>query len=48
VALLAYHLFRYVGDSEDSPVDVVTPTEALREADPPPAEEPGDDAPRNS
>jgi xanthine/uracil permease len=40
VALIAYHLFRYVGDAEDGPVDIVTPTEAYEE-DPP--RSPGDD-----
>ena len=36
VALVAYHLFRYVGDAEDSPVDVVTPSDAFHEETPPP------------
>jgi uracil-xanthine permease len=40
VALIAYHLFRYVGDAEDGPVDIVTPTEAFEEDPPRP---PGDD-----
>jgi uracil-xanthine permease len=35
VALIAYHLFRYVGDAEDGPVDVVTPTEAYQEEEAP-------------
>jgi xanthine/uracil permease len=35
VALIAYHLFRYVGDAEDGPVDVVTPTEAFKEEEEP-------------
>jgi uracil-xanthine permease len=35
VALIAYHLFRYVGDAEDRPVDVVTPTEAFKEEEEP-------------
>jgi uracil-xanthine permease len=37
VALIAYHLFRYVGDAEDGPTDVVTPTEAYVEETPPPS-----------
>ena len=36
VALVAYHLFRYVGDAEDGPVDVVTPSDAFHEETPPP------------
>ena len=40
VALIAYHLFRYVGDAEDGPTDLVTPSEAFEE-DPPGS--PGDD-----
>jgi uracil-xanthine permease len=40
VALIAYHLFRYVGDAEDGPTDLVTPSEAFEE-DPP--RSPGDD-----
>lgn len=33
VALIAYHLFRYIGDVETD-VDVVSPTDAYRETDP--------------
>jgi len=36
VALISYHLFRFVGDAEDGPVDVVTPTDAFHEETPPP------------
>jgi hypothetical protein len=35
VALIAYHLFRFVGDAEDGPVDVVTPSEAFEEKETP-------------
>jgi uracil-xanthine permease len=35
VALVAYHLFRFVGDVEDGPIDVVTPSEAFHEDEPP-------------
>jgi hypothetical protein len=44
VALIAYHLFRYVGDAEDGPVDIVTPTEAYEE-DPPRSPEDDTDGP---
>jgi len=36
VALITYHLFRFVGDAEDGPVDVVTPSGAFHEETPPP------------
>ena len=39
VALIAYHLFRYVGDGEDGPVDVVAPSGAFEEG--PPERTPG-------